>query len=123
MCGSGDVEWEAGGSYSYDHVYCQSCKTRYTFFGNTAGPHLFDTIKAWNERSERLDEFCCPFCGWELKYVEGYMFEKLYCECCRVEMEYQKCFVNYKKLNKPSRKLSNFMERGFNEQTRQSRDN
>jgi len=98
FCGSTDTEWRAGGPYSYDHVYCNGCKTEFTFYPpagkhRIGGPKLSETIERWNERADTDGEHC-PFCGSDVEY-DGimntmYLFVDAYCPTCRVYYQFQK---------------------------------
>lgn len=98
FCGSTDTEWRAGGTYSYDQVYCLGCRTEFTFYPpagecRAGGPRLGETLRRWDGRADR-DPGWCPFCGCEAVEFDGVMnhstfFADAYCPDCRVRFEFQ----------------------------------
>ena len=99
FCGSVDTSWNAGGSYSYDHVYCNHCLTEFTFYPpagkhSIGGPQLGETLERWDGRADS-DPDWCPFCGCEAVEFDGIMnystfFADAYCPDCRVRFEFRK---------------------------------
>lgn len=99
FCGSTDTDWIAGGRYSYDHVYCNGCKTEFTFYPpagecRVGGPRLDETLERWDRRADP-DPGRCPFCGGGAVEFDGIMnystfFADAYCPDCRVRFEFQR---------------------------------
>ena len=86
FCGSKDIDVRLHKSaYDYDKLYCNACKTEYTFY-----PEHFST--KWNRRADTDGEHC-PFCGGDVEF-DGlmnyqYMFADAYCPTCRIRIEFQ----------------------------------
>lgn len=99
FCGSADVTWYAGGTYSYDQAYCNGCLTEFTFYPpagehRIGGPRLSETSGRWRTRADP-DPGRCPFCGSGRVEFDGIMnhstfFADAYCTECRVRFEFQR---------------------------------
>ncbi len=99
FCGSTDTDWRPGGRYSYDQVYCNGCRTEFTFYPpagehRIGGPQLTETLERWDARADE-DSGRCPFCGCEAVEFDGLMnvstfFADAWCPDCKVRFEFQR---------------------------------
>ena len=86
FCGSTDITFRRrSGAYDYDKIYCNGCRTEFTYHPT----HIADV---WNHRTETDNEHC-PFCGGEVEFDGGmnyqYLFPDAYCPTCGWRMEFQ----------------------------------
>lgn len=87
FCGSNEIELrQRRGAYDYDSIYCNGCKTEFTYYP----PHIAIT---WNRRV-RGDGECCPFCGGMVEFDGSmnwsYLFADAYCPRCHMRFEFQR---------------------------------
>lgn len=103
FCGSTDTDLRPGGPYSYDQVYCNGCKTEFTFYPpagehRMGGPKLTETTDRWDSRANDdrgMGPVRCPFCWCGRIEFDGLMnystfFADAYCPDCRVRFEFQR---------------------------------
>lgn len=86
FCGSDNIELrQRRGAYDYDKIYCNGCKTEFTY-------HPTHIAHVWNRRTKADGEHC-PFCGGEVEFdgnMNGsYFFADAYCPTCGWHFEFQ----------------------------------
>ena len=86
FCGSTDIELvPRRGRYDYDAIYCNGCKTQFTYYPT----HI---AEMWDRRTETDGEHC-PFCGGEVEYDgamnDQYLFPDVYCPTCGWKIQFQ----------------------------------
>jgi transcription elongation factor Elf1 len=86
FCGSTNIELRPRrGAYDNDAIYCNGCKTVFTYYPTHIG-HV------WNRRTKTDGEHC-PFCGGEVEF-DGLMnysqfHADAYCPTCGWRIEFQ----------------------------------
>lgn len=86
FCGSSNIRLiTRAGAYDYDKIYCDGCRTEFTYYPT----HIADV---WNKRTKTDNEHC-PFCGGEVEYDglmnHQYLFPDAYCPTCGWRIEFQ----------------------------------
>lgn len=114
FCGSEDFELRPHqGKYDYDSIYCNECKTEFTYYP----PHI---SSVWNRR-ENGDGDRCPFCGGMVEF-DGSMnystlFADAYCPRCRMRFEFQRIHAAKTREKTVAKARTAFARRAVNDDT------